>query len=170
VSEEQVKKARKRVRPRAFSVSKSSNESKAFESLTRLLAKRDHSELELKQKLSRFYEASAVAAALTKAADYNYLKNPEELSLVLSRGLHRKKKGFAKIKHELQRKGLPVVETPDLELEFEKAMSHVDKLSRMRDDLSLNEVAKILRALAQRGFDMETLTVVRRELGKRMKT
>lgn len=145
---------------------------KAKEKVMDLLARRGHSELELRQKLSRTYEPHEVEDAIQFAKENNWMTAPEELAERVSLELGRKRKGHRYINQFLRNKGLPAV-TKDADEEFEKALDFVQtKLGKrlgaqVSDELAnegkldyeeqRKEQMKIYRMLGSRGFDDETI-------------
>ncbi|MCX7978329.1 MAG: RecX family transcriptional regulator [Bdellovibrionaceae bacterium] len=129
----------------------------AFDSLMELLARRDHSELELRKKLLRRYSSSEVELALRKAKEQGWLLPPETLSEKVASTLSRKMKSNRYINGYLRQRGLPpLTSNPDEELE--KARRFIqNKTSRSKKAL---DKAKAARLLASRGFDAETIRKV----------
>lgn len=129
-----------------------------------LLARRDHSEKELRTKLrDRFSDEEGlgdiVNEAIEFAKDNNWLGNPEDLASRMADMLHRRNKGIHYINNYLREKGLPSVET-DRDLELEKALSIVKNKYDEDYEFSREEKAKVGRFLAARGFDSETVRKV----------
>jgi regulatory protein len=125
---------------------------KARDTLTRLLAMRDHSRLELRQKLSRRYTPETVEHALQEAQDLGLLVPEEELAKRVAEGLKRKGKGRLWIARELKRRGLP--NAPPSEAED---FSHMRRtLERKFGNWNQGDRllrAKVWRFLKGRGFD-----------------
>ena len=90
---------------------------KAIYKLSTYLAIRDHSETELKQKLSRHYEPKLVQVALLHAKDEGWLQDENELAKRAYNSLNRRNKGHLYIETFLIKKGLPIV---DIDFELEK--------------------------------------------------
>lgn len=130
-----------------------------------LLARRDHSEKELKQKLrDRFIDEEggleAIEEALNFAKDNNWIGDPVALAQRMADMLHRRNKGIHYINNYLREKGLPSVD-PDKNLELEKALAIVENKYKNKDqEFSREERARIGRLLASRGFDSETVRKV----------
>ncbi len=122
------------------------------------LARRDHSEKELRDKLSRFYTNEEISQALAELNERGWILPPEELSAKVSQQLHNKGKGIYYINQYLQKKGLPSV-PKDPELEFDKAMEICQQ--KLSDP---NDLAKLSSLLKNRGFDTETLSQVVHEI------
>lgn len=122
-----------------------------------LLARRDHSEKELRTKLKqRDFASEEIELAISDARDRNWLATPKEIGAKFAESLHGKNKGIHYINHHLQVKGLPTIPM-DSDLELEKARRLVEnKFSRI-EGLSQAERAKVGRFLVSRGFDGETV-------------
>jgi regulatory protein len=132
--------------------------------LIRILSRRDHSVLELTQKLSRWYTDDAVKAALQKAEEYRWLKAPEDLARNYSEVLHRKGKGHSALVRELKKRGLPAVDR-NSEREVEKARALLAKKFPRKAKLDIKERQKAYRLLAYRGFDSDTIRAAMSALG-----
>ncbi len=117
-----------------------------------LVARRDHSEKELRTKLHTYFKrnfqyrqrlakkqghdlteeftaqqqeiADAIDEAITFAKTQNWICAPADLSEKMAQMLHRKNKGIGYINNYLKTKGLPCVAN-DHNLELEKAMALV---------------------------------------------
>jgi regulatory protein len=119
------------------------------------LARRDHSELEIKQKLSKKgdYTPEEIAEGINWARQHNWLPEPEVVSQKVADTLHRKYKGIHFINQYLREKGLPTVGRND-ELELEKARYLVkNKASLRRKTEKATVKVRIARFLSSRGFD-----------------
>lgn len=137
---------------------------KAREKVMDYLARRGHSEQELRQKLSRTYELEEVEDAIRFAHENNWMTPPEELAERVAAELGRRKKGHRFINRFLKTKGLPPV-TKDSEDELARAQELAEtKLSRLlakAGALDYEESRKIQqkihRHLGSRGFDEDTI-------------
>lgn len=118
------------------------------------LARRDHSEKELREKLKKNYSQEEIDAALKELTDRGWLLPPQELTEKVTQNLHSKKKGFLYIQNFLRQKGLPEA-TRDGEVEFQKAMELVE--SRVEN---LQDHKRLASLLKNRGFDTETISRV----------
>lgn len=147
---------------------KSSKSELAYRALVRLLYRRDHSEKELQQKLSQRYTAEAIQSALAKAHEHRYIKPAEELAHQVSEHLHRKGKGLRKIHFELQKRGLPTIESSE-EQELTKCLALIERKFSPHTRLSTPERVKIFRYLTNRGFDFETIKKALNEKNKCVK-
>lgn len=123
------------------------------------LARRDHSEREIRQKLAKKFEPEDVDNVVEILKKRNWLPNDEEQALALAEKvagtLHRKKKGLNYINGYLRQKGLPPV-VKDEELELEKARALVKTKFRKLEDVK----DKAGRFLLARGFDSSTVRKV----------
>ena len=122
------------------------------------LARRDHSEKELIEKLSKDYETEEIERALTEVKERGWLLPPHELSEKVTEQMHRKNKGHLYISDFLDRKGLPGV-AKDLEIELRKARSLAQ--SKLKDPKDTKRLAALLK---NRGFDTETIAKVIHEI------
>lgn len=130
-----------------------------------LLARRDHSPLEIRRKLGERYSADEVESAIAIAQESGWLAPVDELASRVGRQLDMKKKGHRFIQNFLRQKGLPNLER-NFETEVEKARAIVR--SKLRLDAS-HEAATALpqetrikahRWLANRGFDDDVIRCV----------
>lgn len=129
-----------------------------------IIARRDHSEKELRQKLrDKFGDEEdgmeAIEEAIAFAKDNNWLGDPSALAYRLADMLHRRNKGIYYINNYLREKGLPAVET-DRALELEKALAIVKNKYDEDYDFTREDKARVGRLLASRGFDSETVRKV----------
>ncbi len=129
-----------------------------------LIARRDHSEKELRKKLHLKFGheedgLSAIEEAITFAKDNNWLGDPLKLAYRLGEMLHRRNKGIYFINNYLKEKGLPAIEI-DRALELEKALAIVKNRYDENFKFSREEKARVGRALTSRGFDPETVRKV----------
>lgn len=130
-----------------------------------IIALRDHSEKELRQKLKKYeFPNEDIDNALEFAREHDWLPSSQDENLKLSeemaRGLHRRNKGIVYINHFLQEKGLPSL-SPDHELEVEKASRCLEnKKPREKTEDPEKYKLKLSRFLAARGFQMEVIRKV----------
>lgn len=134
---------------------------KCLNALAGYLAKRDHSELELQQKLSRRFEKDIVEAALAEAREMKWLLPPEELAEKVKEALGRRNKGSRYIQQYLKKKGLPAVRFDDEE-EYMRCLQLLESRFGPSADLDWQEKQKVFRFLTQRGFSS---TAIRSALG-----
>ena len=122
------------------------------------LARRDHSEKELIEKLSTHFPMEEIEPALEEIKQRGWLLPPEELAEKATQSLHRKNKGYLYIQNFLRQRGLPG--TPkDPELEYEKALGLI--ASKSKDP---NDPKRAVSLLKNRGFDTETISRVVHEI------
>lgn len=128
-----------------------------------LIAHRDHSEKEIREKLADRHEMRFIDEAVDYGRDHGWIPDNEEsqnkLANKLAESLHKKGKGILSINYQLKEKGLPPVET-DSERELEKAMKLVATKFTEEQLTDRNVQAKAGRFLASRGFDMDTVRQV----------
>lgn len=131
-----------------------------------LVARRDHTEKELRKKLSLRCEPEIIDQAIEWAKEQNWLAAPEQLQERFVQQLHQKGKGLRVINHKLRELGLQTIAN-DSELEFEKAQKLIQskKFKNPEDqDLSFEEKqklkAKIARFLSSRGFDSSIIAKI----------
>ncbi len=124
------------------------------------LAKRDHSEKELKMKLRRLkdfqdkkkprYTAEEIDTGVAWALDNKWLKPKEQLAESVAHSLHKKNKGIRFINGYLSQKGLPS-QSVDEEQELEKAIKLLRR-KLLNKTLDSNLKLKLSRFLIARGF------------------
>ncbi|ASD64931.1 regulatory protein RecX [Bdellovibrio bacteriovorus] len=129
-----------------------------------MIARRDHSEKELRTKLKEKFSdeedvGDIIDEAIEFAKDNRWLGDPVDLAHRLADMLHRRNKGIYYINNYLKEKGLPAVET-DRALELEKALAIVKNKYDEDHNFSREEKARVGRLLASRGFDSETVRKV----------
>ncbi|WP_374031932.1 regulatory protein RecX [Bdellovibrio bacteriovorus] len=129
-----------------------------------MIARRDHSEKELRTKLREKFSdeedvGDIIDEAIEFAKDNRWLGDPVDLAHRLADMLHRRNKGIYYINNYLKEKGLPAVET-DRALELEKALAIVKNKYDEDHNFSREEKARVGRLLASRGFDSETVRKV----------
>jgi regulatory protein len=140
-----------------------------------LIAKRDHSEKELRQKLSRvkkwdnkkerLYTDEEIASVISWARDNRWLQEGSYLSERWADTLNKRKKGIKYINAYLNQKGLPAV-SKNQEVEVDKALNllrkkiqnkafqkAIEDAGKMNQEIRL----KLTRFLISRGFDQETI-------------
>lgn len=146
-----------------------------------LLAKRDHSEKELKQKLSRvkkwdnkkerLYSDEEIFSVVNWARDNRWLQEGGYLSERWAESLNRKKKGIKYINAYLAQKGLPAIKkNPEIEIEkafllLEKKLNNISLRKKLPQANASNETPllekedknKLTRFLLSRGFDSDII-------------
>ena len=124
------------------------------------IARRDHSEQELRTKLKKYHTQEEIEGAIRDAQTAGWMAEPETMAERATAALGRRGKGHHYIQAFLRRKGLPGT-SRDLEQESEKARALLEiklKPGEGRD--------KALRLLRNRGYDLEVISRVIRTLGK----
>lgn len=129
---------------------------RAREKIMDLLARRDHSELELKRKLSPYYNTAEIDDAIRFAKENSWMKPPEELAQTVAGQLGRRGKGTRYIQRFLHNKGLPGV-ARNADDERTKALDLIALKLRREPPFQYEEQAKIARLLKNRGYDDETI-------------
>jgi regulatory protein len=129
---------------------------KARNKVMDLLARRDHSELELRKKLSLQYEADEVSDAIQFAKENKWLREPQELAVAVAEQLGRRNKGARYIQKFLLSRGLPTV-AKNSDEERRKALDLVSAKLRAEPPFEYEIKNKIARLLKNRGFDDETI-------------
>lgn len=129
-----------------------------------LLARRDHSPVELRRKLAKFeYSEDEIEAALDWARERKFIPFDEASAQAHSEKwrapLDRRKKGIRWMNQKLSQIGLPKIAS-DPESELEKALDLVvrkAKSLRKSPPLTREDKAKIQRFLMSRGFESTTI-------------
>lgn len=134
-----------------------------------LLAIRDHSEKEIRQKLKqRKFSEEEIDKAVEYGRTHHWLPETADENTLLSQrfadSLHRKGKGVIYINHQLAKKGLPAI-AADSQIELEKALRLLDN-KQVKKDLDKNEKAKLGRFLVSRGFELQ---IVRKALHEKFR-
>ena len=129
----------------------------AFDKCIDFLAQRDHSELELREKLfDRSYSEEEIETAIEKLHDRNYLLAPEVLAEKVASAQSRRGKGNRYIQNYLKKKGLPEHQI-DLDLEVEQAFELVRRKHKCEPPYAYDLKIKIQRFLANRGYSYEVI-------------
>ncbi len=134
----------------------------AIDRLTRYLARRDHSERELIEKLSPFHEKNEIQKALEYAKESKWLTPPQILSRRIFENLNHKGKSNSYIQHVLKKKGLPYLTLTD-DKEAHKAYHLVIKHFGKEQLKEYNKKQKIMRWLAYRGYSSHIIQKVLNE-------
>lgn len=139
--------------------------SEAKKKLMDFVARRDHTEKELRKKLSLRCEPEVVEQTIAWAKTQNWLSSPEKLKTQFAEQLSRRGKGIRKINQKLKELGLESVKT-DKDLEIEKAKKLVLAKWSAKDfkGLDFKESqklkAKIMRYLASRGYESDVISLI----------
>ena len=132
---------------------------RALDSLTRLLALRDHSRHELRAKLGRRFPSELVQKLLSDAEENGWLADEQLVAERAALALQRKLKSRRHIEGTLRKRGLPVP-PPDEAVELENARALVEKKLGRCTGLSFEERAKAYRYLQYRGFNPRVIRMV----------
>lgn len=117
-----------------------------------LLARRDHSEKELRDKLFDKFSPAEIDKAIAFARENNWLLAEDVLAERFAGQMHRRNKGVHAINHKLRKMGLPSVKS-DPDQELEKALQLAEtKIARLKSALDKKGREKIGRFLLSRGF------------------
>lgn len=127
-----------------------------------LLARRDHSESELRQKLSqRGFSASKIEEVLTALINENYL---DDQRFAIGYTNYRMRKGYGPsyIQGSLRDRGVASekIEIAIASIEDETWLDQIYQVYQQKfrqSATSLNEKAKRVRFLAQRGFTLDSI-------------
>ena len=137
----------------------------AFNSAMYSLDMRDHSEKEIRQKLSRKYDEQSVDSAVEKLLDLG-LVNDRRYAELLSRELfERKKYGKSRVKNELFRKGIAsdvineVIDAYEEENEPDNVQRIVDIIEKKYYNKLLDEKSrqKVIAALVRLGYSFSDI-------------
>lgn len=132
----------------------------ALEKIVDYLSVRDHSEKEIRNKLTlKEYEADEIDEGVELAQEQGLMLEPEKLAENVSDQLNRKHKGILYINQYLKSKGLPCVH-PDWELEVEKAKELTLKRIKKNPPYTIEEKQDIYRYLTNRGYADQTINKV----------
>ena len=129
----------------------------ALDVLSRSLALRDHSRLELQEKLSRRFAPELVEQVMNEADGKGWLLPERDIAARAALTWQRKLKSRRYIEAQLLKRGLPVPDRDD-EAELETVRSLVEKkfgLLKCKEDR-----AQAQRYLKYRGFDDRTIRMV----------
>ncbi len=131
----------------------------AREKIVQYLAIRDHSVLELQQKMmQKKYTSKEIQEGIAWAMEKNLIAEPSKVSEMMSSGLHRKNKGILYINQYLEAKGLPPI-AADWDLEVEKAERFCKK-QFANPPYTFEQKQDIYRVLSRRGFVDQTIQQV----------
>ncbi len=127
------------------------------------LSHRQHSELELREKLKLHFALPEIDSAVEFGKEQGWIPNTPEALAALSQfaadSLRRKGKGQIYINTYLEKLGLPAIPISEVE-EVEKALETVkNKFSDLKT-MDLKEKTKVARFLTSRGFNPEVIRKV----------
>lgn len=150
-------------RPNPYRELPAFNLSDAKKKIMDLVARRDHSEKEIRKKLALRCQPEIVDQAIEWATQQNWLAAPDVLKEKFAEQLSRRGKGIRRINQKLKELGLASVKA-DLEKELEKARRLVAGKWTFEDfkGLDFKESqklkAKIMRYLITRGFESDVVS------------
>ncbi len=132
---------------------------KAYNSLIRYLGARDHSEKELRIKLSQKYPENIAEEMVALAYENNWMANPQELAQRTAERLMEKGKGPRYITNYLSERGLP-----EVSIDREEALKLAREVAEMKfgdlKELNYDERPKVQRFLQGRGFSHGVISTV----------
>lgn len=135
--------------------------------LMNLLARRNYSPFEIREKFAELYPADEIETAIAEARASKWLLPEEELAARTAAALSRKHKGHRFVNQYLKAKGLPPVAKNAAEEIATGTALVQSKLARMlasglQSDWEFQREfkQKAQRLLANRGFDDETIRAV----------
>jgi regulatory protein len=132
----------------------------AFEKILDYLSIRDHSEKEIRNKLTqKEFQTEEIDEGLELAQAQGLMLEPKQLSENISDRLHRQHKGILYINQYLNSKALPSV-VADWILETEKAKYLVLKRFNKNPPYTIEEKQDIYRYLTNRGYADQTIDKV----------
>ncbi|MCE3009821.1 MAG: recombination regulator RecX [Proteobacteria bacterium] len=127
------------------------------------LARRDHSEKELRQKLRERFPQEEIDQAIEFGKEKGWIPTDTESAMKLSEKsaefLHRRGKGIRYINAKLYERGLPPISS-ETEDELEKAQSLVKTKFPHLDLKDKKAQGKVGRFLVSRGFDLDIVRKV----------
>lgn len=116
------------------------------------LARRDHSELELRNKLrQKAYSSEEIESAISYVKEKSWLLEPHILSEKMKKLLERRGKGLLYINNYLKQKGLPSVNQTQEEQSME-ALQLVQQKLGLQPPFQYDDKPKVARFLKNRGF------------------
>jgi regulatory protein len=124
-----------------------------------LLARRDHSEKELREKLFDKFPPEEIDAALTFARDKGWLADDSKLANMFAESLRKRNKGIVYVNQYLKKKGLPSIKA-EADQELEMALEIANTKYNKFKDPTIADKAKLMRFLASRGFSSDTIRSV----------
>ncbi len=132
----------------------------ALEKIVDYLSVRDHSEKEIRNKLtSKQFEAEDIDEGIEIAQEQGLIMEPTKLAENVSEQLNRKHKGILYINQYLESKGLPCIH-PNWNLEVEKAKELTLKRLNKNPPYTIEEKQDIYRYLTNRGYADQTINTV----------
>lgn len=143
----------------------------AFNSAMFSLDMRDHSEREIRQKLSRKYDEQAVDTAVEKLLDLGLVNDRRYAELLTRELFERKKYGKNRVRSELYRKGIAsdtvneVLEEYENENEPDNVQTIVDIIRKKYYNKLIDEKSrqKVVAALVRLGYSFSDIRQAMRE-------
>lgn len=137
----------------------------ALEKIVDFLSVRDHSEKEIRNKLTqKEFESDEIEEGLELAQEQGLMLDPKVYAQNLSEQLSRKHKGILYINQYLASKGLPPVSV-SWELELEKAKYLILNRFSKNPPYTIEEKQDIYRYLTNRGYADQTIDKLIHTLG-----
>lgn len=131
-----------------------------LDKLADYLARRDHSEKELKEKLQKkSFNEDSIEWVISQASAKGWLKSPKELTQQIFLELNKKNKGILYINNQLQKKGLPSIPI-DEDVEHSKAIELLSHKFENFPNLKEKDLEKACRHLQAKGFTEQTTLAV----------
>ncbi|MDZ4677763.1 MAG: regulatory protein RecX [Oligoflexia bacterium] len=140
---------------------------KIKESAFRLLARRDHSAFELKQKLKQKFSLAdeTFQTLLSYLNNLGYMADENVLSQRWVKQWRAEGRGRQWIQGKLRTKGLPQIDLRDDENELESAKEFLKKkLSSSIEKLDYKKKAKLARSMISRGFSGPVVATLLKEI------
>ncbi len=132
----------------------------AFNSAMFSLDLRDHSEREIRNKLSRKYDEQSVDSAVEKLLNYGYINDTRYAENLTRELFERKKYGKNRVKSELYKRGIAsetineVLENYEEESEIDNVQTIVDIIAKKYYNKMIDEKSrqKVFAALVRLGY------------------
>jgi SOS response regulatory protein OraA/RecX len=131
----------------------------ALDKLAGYLSIRDHSRLELQEKLCKDFSPEVIEGVLAEAESKRWLQPEDEIAARAALVFQRKLKSRSYIENQLTKRGLPVPPRDDA-AEQATALKAVEKKFGPVAELEFEQRRQALRYLANRGFDEHTIRMV----------
>lgn len=131
----------------------------ALDKLASYLGIRDHSRLELQEKLSKNFSPEVIDRVIAEAESKNWLPSEDEIATRAALVFQRKLKSRRYIDSQLEKRGLPRPPRDDA-AEQATALKVVEKKFGPVGELEVEQRQQALRYLANRGFDENTIRMV----------
>ncbi len=137
----------------------------AFNSAMYSLDLRDHSEREIRNKLSRKYDEQSVDSAVEKLLDYGYVNDKRYAENLARELFERKKFGKSRVKSELYKRGIAsevineIIEAYEEDNEIDNIQTIVDIISKKYYNKMIDEKSrqKVFAALVRLGYSFSDI-------------